>query len=62
MDKEKQEKIKDELIKDIEIQIAEREARISEHKKVYEEAVAKEQGQIEVFEIKLKAYKKYIPV
>ena len=54
--------IKNKLIKECENQIAEREARILEHKKIYDEAVAKEQEQIEVFKIQLESYKKYVPV
>ena len=62
MNKQKQEKIKNKLVKDIETQISEREARILEHKKIYDEAVLKEQEQIEVFQIQLESYKKYEPI
>ena len=50
--------IKNKLIKECENQIAEREARILEHKKIYDESVLKEQEQLEFFKVQLEAYKK----
>ena len=51
-------KIKEKLIKECENEIAQRQARISDHKKIYDEAVIKEQDQIDYFTFRLDAYKK----